>query len=39
VERTGLDLDMEIVARGALFHELGKAKTHAMEGIAKMKKL
>ncbi len=30
-ERTGADLDMEIVGRGALFHDLGKAKTHAME--------
>ncbi len=24
-------LDMELVGRGALFHDLGKAKTHAME--------
>ncbi|HWR88678.1 MAG TPA: HDIG domain-containing protein [Dissulfurispiraceae bacterium] len=26
--RTGADLDMELVGRGALFHDLGKAKTH-----------
>lgn len=30
-ERTGAELDMELVGRGALFHDLGKAKTHAME--------
>ena len=30
-QRTGADLDIEIVGRGALFHDLGKAKTHAME--------
>lgn len=29
--RTGEDLDLELVARGALFHDLGKAKTHAIE--------
>ncbi|MBI5694512.1 MAG: HDIG domain-containing protein [Nitrospirae bacterium] len=29
--RTGAPLDMELVCRGALFHDLGKAKTHAME--------
>lgn len=29
--RTGCDLDMELVGRGALFHDLGKAKTHAIE--------
>lgn len=29
--RTGQDLDMEFVGRGALFHDLGKAKTHAIE--------
>jgi uncharacterized protein len=29
--RTGLKLDMEIVGRGALFHDLGKAITHAIE--------
>lgn len=26
-----IDLDMELVGRGALFHDLGKAETHAME--------
>lgn len=26
--RTGADLDLELVGRGALFHDLGKAKTH-----------
>jgi uncharacterized protein len=30
-QRTGADLDIELVGRGALFHDLGKAKTHAME--------
>lgn len=30
-ERTGLKLDMELVGRGALFHDLGKAKTHEIE--------
>ncbi len=30
-ERTGLDLDMELIARGALFHDLGKAKTREIE--------
>jgi len=29
--RTGLKLDMELVGRGALFHDLGKALTHAIE--------
>lgn len=29
--RTGLDLDLELVGRGSLFHDLGKAKTHEME--------
>jgi uncharacterized protein len=29
--RTGQPVDMELVARGALFHDLGKARTHAME--------
>jgi uncharacterized protein len=29
--RTGLKLDMELVGRGALFHDLGKAITHAIE--------
>jgi len=27
-ERTGADLDMGLVGRGALFHDLGKIKTH-----------
>ena len=27
-KRTGADLDMELVGRGALFHDLGKTKTH-----------
>ncbi len=26
--RTGLDLDLDLVARGALFHDLGKTQTH-----------
>ncbi|MBI4825424.1 MAG: HDIG domain-containing protein [Nitrospirae bacterium] len=30
-ERTGAKMDMELVGRGALFHDLGKAKTHEME--------
>jgi len=30
-ERTGERLDMELVGRGALFHDLGKAKTHEIE--------
>lgn len=30
-ERTGTKLDMELVGRGALFHDLGKTKTHEME--------
>lgn len=29
--RTNKDLDFEFVGRGALFHDLGKAKTHDME--------
>ena len=29
--RTGADLDMELVGRGALFHDLGKAKTHDLD--------
>jgi uncharacterized protein len=29
--RTGLKLDMELVGRGALYHDLGKAVTHAIE--------
>ncbi len=27
-QRTGAGIDMELVGRGALFHDLGKAKTH-----------
>ncbi len=30
-ERTGAALDIELVGRGALFHDLGKAKTHEMD--------
>jgi uncharacterized protein len=30
-QRTGKDLDMELVARGALFHDLGKALTHSYQ--------
>lgn len=30
-ERTGANIDMELVGRGALFHDLGKAKTHEIE--------
>jgi uncharacterized protein len=30
-ERTGQKLDMELIGRGALFHDLGKAVTHAIE--------
>jgi len=29
--RTGVELDMELVARGALFHDLGKSRTHDIE--------
>ncbi|MCX8070400.1 MAG: HDIG domain-containing protein [Thermodesulfovibrionales bacterium] len=29
--RTGADLDMELIGRGALVHGLGKAKAHGME--------
>ena len=29
--RTKADINMELVGRGALFHDLGKAKTHEME--------
>ena len=29
--RVKADVDMELVGRGALFHDLGKAKTHAIE--------
>ncbi|MBF0329468.1 MAG: HDIG domain-containing protein [Nitrospirae bacterium] len=30
-ERTGANIDFELVGRGALFHDLGKSKTHEME--------
>ena len=29
--RTGKDLDLELIARGALFHDLGKAITHSYQ--------
>ena len=29
--RTGANLDMELIARGALFHDLGKSRTHDIE--------
>ena len=29
--RTGTDLDMELVGRGAIFHDLGKALTHSYQ--------
>jgi len=29
--RTGKEISMELVSRGALFHDLGKAKTHDMD--------
>jgi uncharacterized protein len=29
--RTGAEVDLELVGRGALFHDLGKAKTHAID--------
>jgi uncharacterized protein len=29
--RTGTELDLELIGRGALFHDLGKSKTHAIE--------
>ncbi|MBS3908684.1 MAG: HDIG domain-containing protein [Actinobacteria bacterium] len=29
--KTGIRIDMELVGRGALFHDLGKSKTHALE--------
>ena len=29
--RTGVDLDMELVGRGALFHDLGKTRTHEID--------
>ena len=30
-KRTGAEVDLELVGRGALFHDLGKAKTHAID--------
>lgn len=30
-QRTGMRVDMELVGRGALFHDLGKAQTHEIE--------
>jgi uncharacterized protein len=30
-ERTGADLDLALVVRGGLFHDLGKARTHGLE--------
>ncbi|MBI5196874.1 MAG: HDIG domain-containing protein [Nitrospirae bacterium] len=30
-KRTGVDVDMETIGRGALFHDLGKAITHEIE--------
>ncbi|OGW48896.1 MAG: hypothetical protein A2Z50_03840 [Nitrospirae bacterium RBG_19FT_COMBO_42_15] len=30
-QRTGAKVDMELIGRGALFHDLGKAKTHEIE--------
>jgi uncharacterized protein len=30
-ERTSAEIDFELVGRGALFHDLGKAKTHEIE--------
>lgn len=30
-KRTGMTLDMQLVARGALFHDLGKALTHSFQ--------
>jgi uncharacterized protein len=29
--RTGVPLDLELIERGALLHDLGKARTHAIE--------
>lgn len=29
--RAGMEVDLELVGRGALFHDLGKAKTHEIE--------
>lgn len=30
-QRTRAEVDLELIGRGALFHDLGKAKTHAIE--------
>ena len=30
-ERTAAEIDMELVGRGALFHDLGKSRTHEIE--------
>lgn len=30
-QRAGANVDMELIGRGALFHDLGKAKTHEIE--------
>lgn len=30
-ERIGIDVNKELIGRGALFHDLGKAKTHGIE--------
>ncbi|MEJ5377396.1 MAG: HDIG domain-containing metalloprotein [bacterium] len=30
-ERTGVPMDMELVGRGALFHDLGKARSHQID--------
>ena len=30
-QRTGAKVDMELIGRGALFHDLGKATTHEIE--------
>ena len=30
-QRTGAKVDMKLIGRGALFHDLGKAKTHEIE--------
>ena len=30
-DRTGVELDLELVGRGALFHDLGKARTHDLD--------
>lgn len=29
--KVNIELDLELIGRGALFHDLGKAKTHAIE--------